>query len=435
MSPPYPSQTRMRTADVAARSLAAACALNLNGVVSMTFDLGQVASIVMFVTSLYLILKRGHAAWSPPLTVLFLALVSYLILASIFFDPLQTVYEPEKFYQAYGGSVLIIWAMAGYTASLDPGLQLESFLRFLRNVFLLAAASVWASPILYQYYVNLPLSAQQRMSGFFGNPNEAAMASLIAVALVLGVPFRSRLLQISLLLMAMGAIALTFSKTAMSGLVVILAWHVFQRAKGAMLFLLPIAAVSAIVVIQDVDVPTMIAENPWIELDQSQKNRILAVGKILGGEIDENTSTGRTFLWGLVIEKAWDRFPLGSGIGSAHNVIGGIVENDVWQGAHNSFIMMLGESGPLPVALLAASIITLLLAVMRNPIGQAGLSCLFILVIDMMATHTALATRYHNLMLAVVLGLVAHRRLATLRRPEPAWPPAAAQSFHARRAR
>ncbi len=424
----------MGTADVAARSLAAACALNLNGVVSMTFDLGQVASIIMFVTSLYLILKRGHAAWSPPLTLLFLALVSYLILASIFFDPLQTVYEPEKFYQAYGGSVLIIWAMAGYTASLDPALQLESFLRFLRNVFLLAAASVWASPILYQYYVNLPLSAQQRMSGFFGNPNEAAMASLIAVALVLGAPFRNRLLQISLLLMAMGAIALTFSKTAMSGLVVILAWHVFQRAKGAMLFILPIAAVSAIVVIQDVDVPTMIAENPWIELDQSQKNRILAVGKILGGEIDENTSTGRTYLWGLLIEKAWDRFPLGSGIGSAHNVIGGIVENDVWQGAHNSFIMVLGEAGPLPAALLAASIITLLLALMRNRIGQAGLSCLFILVIDMMATHGALATRYHNLMLAVVLGLVAHRRLATLRRPQPAWTPAAAQSFHARRA-
>ena len=435
MSTPYPLRTRVGAADLAARSLAAACALNLNGVVSMAFDLGQVASILIFVTSLYLILKRGQAAWSTPLTLLFLAMVSYLTLASIFFDPLQTVYEPEKFYQAYGASILIIWAMAGYTASLDPGLQLDNYLRFLRNIFLLAAASVWASPILYQYYVNLPFSAQQRMGGFFGNPNEAAMASLIAVALVLGIPFRSRLLQIPLLLMVIGAVALTFSKTAMSCLVLILAWHVFQRAKGVILFLLPAAAVLAIVTIQDVDVPTMIAENSWIELDQSQRNRILAVGKILGGEIDENTSTGRTYLWGLVLERAWDRFPLGSGIGSGHNVIGGVVENDAWQGAHNSFIMMLGESGPLPVALLAASIIALFLAVIRNPIGQAGLSCLFILVIDMMATHGALATRYHNLMLAVVLGLVAHRRLVTLRPPQAAWAPAGAQSFHARRAR
>jgi O-antigen ligase len=286
-------------------------------------------------------------------------------------------------------------------------------------MFLLAAASVWASPILYQYYVNLPLSAQQRMGGFFGNPNEAAMASLVAVALVLGVPFRNRLLQISLPLMAVGAIALTFSKTAMSCLVLILAWHVFQRAKGIMLFILPAAAVLAIVTIQDVDVPTLIAENSWIELDPSQKIRILAVGKILGGEIDENTTTGRTYLWALVVERAWDRFPLGSGIGSGHNVIGGIVENDVWQGAHNSFIMILGESGPLPAALLAASIIVLFVAVKRNPIGQAGLSCLFILVIDMMATHGALATRYHNLMLAVVMGLMAIRRGVATRQHAP----------------
>ena len=422
---------RVRIEDVAARCLAAACALNLNGVVSMAFDLGQGASLVMLITSVHLILKCGRAAWSAPLTLFFLAMVSYLILASFFFDPLQTVYEPEKFYQAYGASILIICALAGYTARLDPDLHLGNFLRFLRNMFLLAAASVWASPILYQYYVNLQLSAQQRMGGFFGNPNEAAMASLIAVALVLGVPFRNRLLQIPLLSMAIGAVALTFSKTAMSGLVLILAWYVFQRAKGVMLFILPAAAVLAIVTIQDVDVTTLIAENSLIELDPSQKLRILAVGKILGGEIDENTSTGRTYLWGLVIERAWERFPLGSGIGSGHNVIGGVIQNDAWQGAHNSFIMMLGESGPLPAALLAVSMITLFLGVMRNPIGQAGQTCLFILLIDMMATHGTLATRYHNLMLAVVLGLVANHGLATLRRPRPAFT-LRAQTVHAR---
>ena len=434
MIAPSQSQPTAWTTHVAARSLAAACALNLNGVVSMAFDLGQVASIVMLITSLYLILKCGNAAWSTPLVLLFLAIASYLALASIFFDPLQTVYEPEKFYQAYGAAILIIWAMAGYTASLDPALHLDKFLRFLRNIFLITAASVWASPVLYQYYVNLPFSAQQRMGGFFANPNEAAMASLIAIALVLGVPFRSGLLQIPLLLMAAGAVALTFSKTAMSCLVIIFAWHVLRRTKRALLFILPIATIAAIIVIQDVDIPAMIAENTLIELDPSQKSRVLAVEKILGGDINENTSTGRTYLWTLVLERAWDRFPLGSGIGSGHNVIGGVVENDDWQGAHNTFIMMLGESGPLPAVLLAASIITLLTAVMRNPIGQAGLSCLFILVIDMMATHGALATRYHNLMLAVVIGLVTHR-LATLRRPQPAWAPAAAQSFQARRAR
>jgi hypothetical protein len=425
-----------RTADVAARGLAAACALNLNGVFSMAFDLGQAASIVMLVTSLSLIIKCGKAAWSTPFALMVFAIVSYLALASIFFDPLQTVYEPEKFYQAYGVSILIIWAMAGYTASLEPWLRLDNFLRFLRNIFLVSAASVWASPILYKYYVNLPLSAEQRMGGFFANPNEAAIASVIAVALVLGLPFRSRLLQLPLLLMAVGAVTLTFSKTAMSCLVVILAWHLFQRVKGAMLFILPFVAVLAIAAIQDAeDILTMVVENPLIDLDQTQKNRILAVGDILGGGIDERTSTGRTHLWALVLERAWDRFPLGSGIGSAHNVIGGIVENDAWQGAHNSFIMMLGESGPLPAVLLVASMVTLFVAVMRSPLGRILTPCVFALVIDMIATHGALATRYHNLMLAVALGWAAHRGVATLRRAQPAPAVAVAQGFHARGAR
>lgn len=303
----------------------------------------------------------------------------------------------------------------------------------LARFFLVSAASVWASPILYQYYVNLPLSAQQRMGGFFANPNEAAMASLLAVALVLGVPFRARLLQILLVLMAGGAVMLTFSKTAMSCLVVILAWHLLRRAKGIKLFILPVVAILAVAAIQDADeVLAVIAENELVELDQSQKDRILAVGKILRGEIDQSTSTGRTYFWGLVIEKAWDRFPMGGGIGSAHNVVGGIVENDTWQGAHNSFIMMPGESGPLPAALLVALVITLFLAVMRNPIGLFALPSLFALVIDMMATHGALGMRYHNLMLAIVLGLVANHGLAMLRRARPVSTLTMAQTVRAR---
>jgi hypothetical protein len=407
-----PEQSTDWAADLAARALAAACALNLNGVLIMTFDLGQGASVGMLITSLYLILKRGQVTWSAPLALLLLAIVSYLALASIFFDPLDTVYEPGKFYQAYIGAVLIIWAIAGYTAGLQPGAALGNFLRFLRNTFLLSAASVWASPILFQYYANLPLSAKQRMSGFFANPNEAAMAALLAIALTFGVPFRMRLLQVPFLLMAAGAVVLTFSKTAMSGLVIVLTWLLFQRVKGAMVFILPIVAFLTVAAIQNFDDVLMtIAENPVIELEQSQKDRILAVGKILGGELDEKTTTGRTFLWGLVLEKAWDHFPFGSGIGSAHNVVGGVVENDVWQGAHNTFIMMLGESGPLPAGLLVASMIGLFVAVKRNAVGQLELPCLFILLLDMMATHSALSTRYHNLMLAVVLGLTVNRGL------------------------
>jgi hypothetical protein len=403
--------------DTAARGLAAACALNLNGVFSMAFDLGQAVSLVMLVTSLFLILRHGPAAWSTPLVLFFLAIVSYLMLATIFFDPFEAVDEPRKFYQAYGGALLIVWGISGYVASLQPGFGLGKFLRFVRNIFLISSASVWASPILYSYYVNLPLSAQQRMGGFFANPNEAAIASLLAVVLTLGMPFRLRLLQLPLVLMAAGAVVLTFSKTAMSCLVVVLAWHLFQRARSAMLFIAPVAVSLAVIAVQDIDhILLAITENEIVELGQVQKDRILAVGKILGGEIDEQTTTGRTYLWRLVAEKAWDHFPFGSGIGSAHNIVGGVLENDVWQGAHNTFIMMLGESGPLPPLLLVTSILALFLGVKRSAAGSFEWPCLLILAVDMMATHTALSTRYHNLALAMLLGLVANASLATVSR-------------------
>jgi O-antigen ligase len=402
---------------VAARGLAVACALNLNGVFSMAFDLGQAVSLVMLVTSLFLILRHGHAARSAALALFFLAIVSYLILATIFYDPFEAVYEPEKFYQAYGGAILIVWGISGYVASLQPGFGLGQFLRFVRNSFLISAASVWASPLLYKFYVNLPLSSQQRMGGFFANPNEAAIASLLAVILTLGMPFRLRLLQLALVLMAAGAVVLTFSKTAMTCLIVILGWYVFQRARSAILFVLPVAVSLAVITVQDIDnILLAMTENEIVEFDQVQKDRILAVGKILGGEIDERTTTGRTYLWQLVAEKAWDRFPFGSGIGSAHNIVGGVLENDVWQGAHNSFIMILGESGPFPALLLAASMVALFLGVRRSAAGSFEWPCLLILGVDMMATHTALSTRYHNLALAMLLGLVANASLTPVSR-------------------
>ncbi len=398
--------------DLAAKALAITCAFNLNGVANMAFDVGQSVSFVMLTTSLILIILRGKAAWSTPMVLLVAAIMSYLLLATIFYDPFATIYPPTKFYQAYGGGILILWAVAAYTASLASGLQLGTWLAFLRNVFLISAASVWASPVLYQYYVNLPLSSEQRMGGFFGNPNEAAMASLLAFALLLTVPFRRRLIQFSLLFMAAGAVILTFSKTGISALLIILAWHTVHRAKGIRLALTLAGTLFAVIAIQDINsVLEAVVENPVLEFDASQKRRILAVGDILSGRINKETSTGRTYLWGLVLERAWERFPLGDGLGSAHHIIGGIFENGVWMGAHNTFLMLFSEAGPLPAGLLIAAIILLAIGAKRNGGGKVELFCLFLLVIDMIATHGALATRYHNLMLGMVLGLVANRGL------------------------
>lgn len=400
--------------------LAAACVLNLNGLFNLMFDVGQAISLLMLGMSVILIARTGKRAWSPPFSLLMAAITSYLVLGALFYNPIMSVEPVSKYLQSYFSTILIIWALTGYVASLARGPRLIGFLQFLRNMFLISAASVWASPILYEYYVNLPPSAKYRMGGFFGNPNEAAMVSVLAVALALGLPFRNRLLQLAALAMAGTAVFMTFSKTGMSCLIIVVVWHLFRSAGGIGLVVLLLGGLAAILFIQDPNsILETIAESPLLDLGRSQKARILAIGQILGAQINEEISTGRTYLWGLVVEGAWDRFPFGSGLGSAHHIIGGLLELGVWQGAHNTFLMVWGEGGALPPLLLIAAMGATTFASLRHARGSIELTCLFILMVNMMAGHMSLALRYHNVMLAVVLGLLAGASIERARRTRP----------------
>lgn len=394
----------------------------------MMFDLEQAVSIVIFGIALILITGTHRYAWSLSFNLLIAAIVTYLAFGWIFYDPTTAIVPASRYIQSYLNSIIIILAVAGYVASMPPGPRLLGFLTFLRNVFLTAAASVWASPILYQYYVNLPFSAGQRMGGFFANPNGAATASLLAVALTLALPFRSRLVQLAAVSMAGAAVCLTFSKSGISLLIAILTWHMLRSAKGLWRMLLPIGALIAIIVIQDpAGTLQTIAESSALDLSNTQKNRIAAVGRILELQIDEKTSTGRTFIWRVAIDRAWDNFPLGNGLGSGHQLVGGIFELGVWQGTHNTFLMVWYESGVLPVLLLVGAMGSAVILSVRYARGQIELTCLFLLVATMNTGHTFLAVRPQNIVLAVIFGLLARASReraghARLSKPIAIWP-------------
>lgn len=144
-----------------------------------------------------------------------------------------------------------------------------------------------------------------------------------------------------------------------------------------------------------------------------------AVADILSGRIDNETSTGRTYLWGLVLERAWDHFPHGSGLGSAHNIIGGVMGYSDWLGVHNTLLMFLGEGGALPAAFLLGSVIALTTPILLTSRPRLLAQVLLLLLVDMMATHTALATRYHNMMLAFLCGMLAYFQSRRSQKPGP----------------
>lgn len=394
--------------DLFARVLTVACVLNLNGVAVMMFDIGQVVSLLMLATAIVLVVRCGRAVASPAFGLLVATILTYLALGTLFFDPMLSEFEPLKYVLTYGGTILIVWGLGGYVAKLVVRGAALGYMAFLRNTFLLSAASVPVSPILYSYYVNLPPSAASRLGGFFGNPNEAAMAAAIALALTLAVPFRRAALQVAACALATGAVLLTFSKAGMSCAVLIWAWYLSLILKRSLVIFIPAVAAMLFWVVMDLEsVVQAIVSSPLLELDSSQQGRLLQLADILKGRIDDRTSTGRTLMWSMVLERSWENFPVGAGIGSAHHIIGGVLEGDVWLGVHNTFLMLLGEAGPLPLLLFLAAIWRLAYSLVRYKVMQAAQFLMVVQILDMMATHGYLGVRFQNIVLALLLGLTA----------------------------
>jgi O-antigen ligase len=408
--------------DAIARMLTAICLFNLNGVMWLAFDEEALASIAMLGPAVLLVVFAGRHAWSLPFSLFVGAITTYLAFGALFMGTSSEADDLAQYVRAYGGTLVILWAFMGYTASLvDNDKRLLSFLRFVRNTLLLGAASVWFSPILYQYYVNVPLafSIEERMGGFFANPNEAAMVAVFAVVFVKEVPFSNRLLGWLALAVALIAVFLTFSKTGMTCAIVYLAWSVVRKLnRFGVALLLPIVIV-AILLVQDPEgVLRYIAENPMLQLETAQQNRVFAIGDIFSGQINAETTTGRTDLWQLAASGAWEAFPWGNGLGSGHQIVGGLFQNDGWLGAHNTFLMIWYESGILPAILLIVAMVWALSNTLRNPSRHLILPILIVLLVDMMVTHTALSTRYHNLIMALILGLLASERVRRWRSGE-----------------
>jgi hypothetical protein len=395
------------TVDLAAKVIVVICALNLNGVFSMALGIEQAASLVMLAACLLLILRRGRTTGHLSFLLFVASISGYLLLGGLSTGHASTPYPPEKYYASYGATIVLTWAIVGYISSLDS-VERREFLIFTRNTLIVAAVSVWVSPILYQFYVNLPLSSEQRAGGFFANPNEAGAVAVFALVLTLALPFRRLPLQIATLLMATGSVFLTLSKTGMSLLVILFVWHLVRNLKGPAIAVALICAAAVVATIQDPRVVLeTIADQQYVEFDSYQRGRILAVADILGGQINETTTTRRTILWSIATERASQQILLGDGLGTAHYMVGGLFENGEWMGAHNTVLMLWNESGPVPAILFVAAMAAAVAGCIKYRLCAVELTCLGVLAADLMGTHSALVTRYDNLMLAIVLGLVA----------------------------
>jgi hypothetical protein len=400
---------------LAVQALILISCLNLNGVFNLMFGVGQVMSIALLGASLFLVNRAGLAGLSPMLAAFVGTMASYLAIGSIFS---ATFSDAAQFAQtlSYAGSILLIWAIASYVGIIATREETMRLLGFARNALLVSCASIWLSQHLYRLYVNAPI-ALDRNAGVFGNANEAGMMAVITFAMLLAVPYRSRALHALAIVIALGAVLLTFSKTSMLAVIVVWLLHAYRTSRVWHVLVMAGALLLFSAFAQD------LAEQHTIDLTDSQRIRLLQVAQILSGEVNAETTTGRSELWAHTLQRAIANFPFGEGLGSYHNIVGQKLENDVWQGVHNTYLMMLGEAGPLPFLLLVLVNIALLVRAWRAPLAGFELSYVLVMSIDMMATHHLLSIRYHNVMLGLVLGLLALQARSTLgpgEQPQPA---------------
>lgn len=405
--------SRLSINDLLARTLTVILGLNLNGLFYLWLGLSQIFSGVILFLSVALILNlaKRRVQISAEFLLFAIAVLLYLFVGCFFYSHLRSVNAPEDYLRTYLSSLVVIYSLVLYLSSLLSIARLVQFLCFVRNVLFAAAVSVVSSPFLYGLYVNPPPSSAYRMAGFFANPNEAAMASLLAVCLIVGYPFASRAMQVVSLSVSAIAVILTFSKTGILLLILLGAVYLYVRGSAPVRVVFSFSLVLIGVFFLEPSVlQDAVIYNSFYELDQSQEARLRAVFSILSGDVGDDVSTGRSYLWKVAFERILEVSPGALGLGSMHHMIGGIEEFGIWQGVHNTFLMVFGEAGLLPALLLIISLLFLIAKIYRLRVcWYPFLGIAAVLLFDMFVTHGALGVRYHNLGLALMFGLAMNK--------------------------
>jgi O-antigen ligase len=271
---------------------------------------------------------------------------------------------------------------------------------------LLSTSSIPFSPILLQIY-KVPPAEIARGFGFFANPNEGGILSVIGLGLLLAtqLPGYQKILFYTILLINS---VLTFSKSAMLlfGLVSIAA---FLTSTSKVKFRYSFVILGAFMV------AAYVAPIFYDNLDRVQKRRIDQVLAIATqGEINADTTSSRSELWKIGLDKINDNVLFGNGLGQLHHMKGGISSLGVDQGVHNVFLMLWGEAGLFVligfIFFCCAYLFNwfVLIKTMPKEILTITMVSFMCLMMDMMSAHNVLNLRMHNLFLGVSLGCFAY---------------------------
>lgn len=338
--------------------------------------------------------------------------------------------NPPGLLRIYLLSCLLLALVAAYVARSSDA-AVRGLIGVARIALLILVASVLFShfnrPSVELDWIDI--SDTYRSRGFFWNPNEAALASVLFFNFVLHRPWNQRILNWFAGAAATAATLLTLSKTGVLLLFASLVLFLWLRRKWMVLAVAPVVVLLVLAPARTlVDAfQSRAATHTLSSLDPgvATAERLAGTVDLVEGNFNSESLGFKDFLWPDGIALIRDTFPLGSGFGSfhalegsvfaleiTHPVFGGIEElgGGDWYGVHNMYLLVAGEAGFAVFALLVFCCGGLLARAWFSS-SRDGLPFAIIVVtlIYWCVTHSFLGNRYHVVSLAIAVGLLARR--------------------------
>jgi O-antigen ligase len=380
---------------------------NLNGMLYMLVGVLQLMTplLIICIGILTLNLHDKYALGMGGVGKVYAAVIlAYLLIG--FVAAINNGVEPQVSYLVTNIiSLITIMSIAAFTYNFYC-VHGRSFINPIFYMVLLSSCSIPLSPFLLLIY-KLPPAEIARGFGFFANPNEGGILSVIGLGLLIAAKIPRYFKVIFYLILFINTI-LTFSKSSILLYVLVsIGAYLSSDFKIKLRYSLVIFAV---ITLASFSVPQI-----YDNLGTVQKRRIDQVLAIaVQGEINADSTSGRSELWEIGLGKINDHPFIGNGLGELHHMKNGIASLGVDQGVHNVYLMFWGEAGIFVLFgfVFFCVIYVFNWVILRKTMPKELLTitlvsfvCLFA---DMMSAHNVLNLRMHNFFLGLSFGCFAY---------------------------
>lgn len=393
--------------------MAAIVLLNISGMSMLLFKVERLMSGLLL-TSCLLIFVTHRFAFVSTLGRTGMHFLVFMV-TFVGIGTLMGLDRPDRLYNSmlhYSATLVFVVASAfiGRQAALHNYLP-----RIIAVVFWLGVASCLTFYLVAMFpSLRVFLKDSNRYSGVFADPNEGGSHACIVMAagFALLTSTQKRLWVICGILVAAGAAIITFSRGATITCLLL----VFSQVLFSPVFKRKSMFIALSLLMAMLGYVFLAGASSFSFLTREQRERLQDITMLLtSASIDvETRSSGRDVVASEALD-IWRQSPvLGAGLGALMRM------PKTNLGAHNTYLVVLGESGVIASFFLAVFLLSLVLGGWRAPPGVMRTFVLgysVVLLLSLFTSHKLLIDRNHNLMLGLAIGMLSAMR--TMKRAAP----------------